>query len=117
MVTHKKLRQAAEIESKARLELRESENQSKKVLGEFYDNLATRYVNAMTANSQKEYDSELEDWNKNSGFEPFKNAPEKFGPNTREKLKEYAETFPPELYEKIKAKLKADTKRKTRRKY
>jgi hypothetical protein len=106
------LRNAAEIESKARLEEREASNQSKKVVDEFYGNLATRYVNAMNAPSQKEYDSELDSWNKKSGFPPFKDAPEKYGPETREKLKEYMKTLPGPLQEKIKEKLKAERKEK-----
>lgn len=104
------LRQAAEIESKARLDNREAVNGSKKVIDEFYGDLATRYVNAMNASSQKEYDNELESWNRNSGFAPFKDAPERYGPETREKLREYMKTLPPPLQEKIKEKLKAERK-------
>jgi len=106
------LRQAAEIESKARLETREAQNGSKKVVDEFYGDLATRYVNAMNAPSQKDYDTELENWNKKSGFGALKDAPEKYGPDTREKLKEYMKTLPPPLQEKIKEKLKAERKEK-----
>jgi hypothetical protein len=106
------LRQAAEIESKARLESREAQNGSEKVVDKFYDDIATKYVNAMTANSQKDYDAELQNWNKNSGFPPFKDAPEKFGPETRSKLKEYAKTLPSPLQDKINEKLKAYRKEK-----
>jgi hypothetical protein len=106
------LRQATEIESKARLETREATNGKQKVVDEFYGDLATRYVNAMNAPSQKDYDTEIENWNKNSGFGKFKDAPEKYGPETREKLKEYMKTLPPPLQEKIKEKLKAERKEK-----